>query len=554
MRWATTLTTMPDARSGVELVEAVKNWVIDTIARPVPDGESDIREESDSSSGWAYAWIGGEREYNSTHGVRLEVRLCNVDEHTAAIRIECRFISDDGQDPKDQLPGPPKFLDALLQAFPMAGGLDARPDRPGLVFGEPRITQDSIAESERVLRKEHQIPLVIVTPQPGGSWRVDPNWLAAQLRGAAEVAGATVSLEADRRVEQVLGYRWWYDSAMVLEPRNGRPKPAGHWHHGNNWQQAGTRLGWDLVEAALNANVDDERFDSHYYRALSRVNEAGSRPVETVASPDAHWLREMERQRLRIEELEDQTVAKDTYLMDVEFKLSIAQGELKDARAEGDQLREDLKQEMEKSSGDWAKVNQERRALRQERTELRSHNSELQDRIADLEGEVKMQEGALKLANTGMTVPANQFGYLSCVHFATSIALEGFQKEVAMRLSRKGYDLQQVYTNSGIMDGGRDKHIHYAKKPECLFDYGVGSGSKVISLYAQELGDLQIPFDKVTRIRNRVAHPQSEVFDARKATSYLREIREVLQRVGLNDHAQQIAEVESNVNPAPVTR
>ena len=99
-KWATTLTTMPDeTRTGAQLVEDVRDWIIDMVAKPWPNEESDIREESESADVWPYAWVSTQRRVKNTgHEARLEVRICSVG--VAAIRIECRFVSADGVDPE----------------------------------------------------------------------------------------------------------------------------------------------------------------------------------------------------------------------------------------------------------------------------------------------------------------------------------------------------------------------------------------------------------------------------------------------------------------------
>ena len=561
--WATTLTTMPDeTRTGAQLVENIRDWIIDTVAKPGPNEESDIREESASDDGSAYARISTRRKFSDTHDADLEVRICNVGQESAAVRIECRFISDDGTDPEHRFAGPPKFLAALLQQFQVAGGLDERAERP-LLAVEPRVIRDVLAEVGRVREKKHRLPQVIVTRRrPGDAWMVDPEWLRHQLHGAAEVVGATVDTDVGRETEKALGYRWWYDAALVLEPESSSPGDH-YWNFRNQWQSTGSDLQWAVAEAAIQANLNDRLFEDRYYQAMDRV-ELVRRLTTAPSAPPLEQSRKRELE-LELDLSQAQVQQLNEELDNTKLELGKAQANLRDDAEYAAQLR----QRLDQSTGDSvvdpqiaalrkrvqerdATLKQERRERREEKKKLQTENTSLKRAKAEEERRLSNLEAARMLAADGIALPRDQFGYLAAVQLATNIARDAFQKEIGSRLGKKGYEMRDVYAdlskdpNNRMPDASLIGRV-IESQPECLIDWDNGAWI-INNTGLSEMENLRNSFFRIKDIRNDATHPKGKEYDSREAADSLRRIRDYLADAGLDDYARRIQEIEFSIS------
>ena len=389
--------------------------------------------------------------------------------------------------------------------------------------------------------------------------------------------GTTLDKDIHQIIQKKLGYWWWFGAAMVLEPLRANPEASLHWHPNNKLLDITDNLQWTLAETAMQANLTDDRFDGRYYNAVDRVERA--RYVVPLSSATAApggqteemeaCIGELETLNTQLEQSNRETEKANTRLKTNNAELkqaNITLGQrnadlekrnvaLEDHNAELDteldhekELRRTIELRPSKTDTDPQTVLthvaqlQQQLEIEKERWEeqvrkLETSNKALLDRAASHEVETRVPQPR----QIRLFLPRNRFGYLTSVQYVTNLARDGFQNEIYRRLESSGPDWFKLYAQAG-MDKSQVSSALNEQRPACLIDHN--NAKHFFITYSAKLGNLRRAFDEVRKIRNKASHPAGTEYDASEAANDVREIRQWVSSVGLEEHARLIGKVE----------
>ncbi len=495
---------------------------------------SEIEVEAGDYGGYAYAMVKTERSHPqwTEQLMQLEVRLCVVGDGMVQANFRSRFVSSDGVDPPQLRAGPPRLLLRAAERF----GFSAEGVALGLDV--PVIDAETVENlvDEWMFGVDRDLPILVCSERPDGTIPLEPESIQRDLIGLARVV--RLEDEANEKFRKLTGLACFNGAGRWIwpGPRSQRGGRLPNTYLSQSVLGAGDAL-YNLQQTALQMILRSD-FDGQYSVCRTEVIFERNRQLEAErqsapsSEPDADTQKEVLRERRRANEFNR--------------RLSIEQGkvaqldqQLAEALSRIDELETELDSVNDSDIG-YESARDRRDAIR----ELRARLSTTEKTITELNGELQRyrQEDRNWIATHGLTLPLRGAhpGWLTICNHALNIYRDPMRRYVIDGLrSEFGEDLEQRLKRS--VDYTRDRTYKH-DDPESSID--VGDFEDLFRANPQCFGDDSTDTNQlgyIQRFRNIISHPPVNGIDATFAQDGLRNIKEVLERTGHVEAANQVA-------------
>lgn len=499
-------------------------------------GGSDIELESGDAGAYSYAVISTERPHPSLADqmMQLEVRLCAAGDAPVEASFRSRFISADGDDPPDLRAGPPRLLLSVMERFEcFAGGFPVD-------LTAPTIDNDSVESffAATVCNADRALPILVCSERADGTMFLEPERILRELVGLAQVV--RLGNAANARFRELTGLACYNGAARWLWPSlrfdPGARLPSSYCPQVELQRRDAL---YRLQQTALE-HASGSAFDSYYSSCRTEVILARNQTLEQevarrgapAAQPDAELRRELRKQQIRANEVSRRLSQEQskTARMDQELAAALSRiDELEAGSEEGS--------EVESQEGDGG--------ARREIRELRSRLLDREKTINRMNSELQAyrQQERVRTANEGMVLALGSVhpGWLTLCNHALNLYRDPMRQFIVGRLRETYQDqLEQQLMNS--VDFSASNVSYRELEPESAIDVRDFESLvqdnptcfDQVGLQRRQLGDIR-------RFRNRVSHPPVDGLDVATVQDGLRNIREVLERVGANDAANSVS-------------
>lgn len=495
---------------------------------------SDIELEAGDAGGYGYAVLSTERPHPqlADQSMQLEVRLCAADGEPVRVNFRSRFISADGVDPPELRAGPPRLLRLVMERFGCsAGGRSIGQTATTIDAGSvPGLVTGAIFDADRAL------PILVCSERPDATATPDPELIQRELVGLAHVV--RLRHEAVARFRELTGLACYNGAARWLWPGASSDRGVRLPNTYCSQPELARRDAlYNLQQTALQRASASE-FDSRYSHCRAEVILARNQILEAErqeaapADGDAQLRLQLRREQIRVNEFSR--------------RLEVEQGKvarLDQDLAEAHSRIEELEARVEERSCE--EVPDSARELRSQIRVLRSDLGDKVQTISQLNAELQAyrQRERSRVADQGITLALGGAhpGWLTLCNHALNLYRDPMRRLIIGRL-RESYDNLQLERQLRNYVDFSNRSVDYnTREPESSID--VGDFESLVESSASTFADAGLwpgQLRDIRRFRNRVSHPPVGGLDTVAVQDGLRNIREVLERIGARDAADEV--------------